>query len=80
VGNNRLVSVEDDGTVLVWHTEFGTQLCSLREGGTTACVRFAVSPDQRWLACRLSNGDISLIDLSRGETASTSADPADGQP
>ena len=80
VGNNRLVSLGEDGTILVWHVEFGTQLCSLREGGTNTCLRLAVSPDQRWLACRLSNGDIPLFDLSRGEPESTSADAEAGRP
>ncbi len=76
VGNDRLVSVGDDGAILVWHAGFGAQLCCLREGGTNTCFRLAVSPDQRWLACRLANGDIPLIDISRGQAESTSADAA----
>lgn len=80
VGNDRLVSLGDDGTVLVWHAGFGVRLCSFSQGGTRICVRFAVSPDQRWLACRLSDGDIQLLDLSSAQPAhdpaNTAAQPA----
>lgn len=63
-GNDRLVSLANDGTVLVWHAELGIQLCSLREDQTNPCFRLAASSDQHWLACRLGNGDVQLYDLT----------------
>ncbi|MCL4207255.1 MAG: protein kinase [Pirellulaceae bacterium] len=64
-GNERLLSLSDTGTVLVWHVELGTELCRLREDPVDRCFRIAVSPDQRWLACRVANGLVQLLELGR---------------
>jgi len=65
VGNDRLLSLSEDGGILVWHVELGTQLCCLRPVLANPCFRFAVSPDQRLLAGRLADNHVQLLDLSR---------------
>jgi len=64
VGDDRVVSLGEDGTVLVWHAGLGMQLCSLHEDRSNPCLQLAVSPDHRWLAFRLADGNISLHDLA----------------
>jgi eukaryotic-like serine/threonine-protein kinase len=65
VGDDRVVSLGEDGTVLVWHAGLGLQLCSLHEAPSNPCFQLAVAPDQRWLAVRLADGNISVYDLAR---------------
>jgi len=65
VGNDRLLSLTEEGRILVWHAELGTQLCCLREDPANPCFCFAVSPDQRLLAGRLADNHVQLLDLSR---------------
>lgn len=67
VGNDRLISLDLEGTIRVWNVELGLQLCCLRHDPTNRCVRLAVSPDERWLAYRLHNGEIHSLALSRDE-------------
>lgn len=63
VGNDRLVSLSDEGRVLVWHAELGTQLCTLHADRANPCFHLALSPTQHWLACRLGDGTIQLLDV-----------------
>jgi WD40 repeat protein len=77
LGHDRLVSREEEGTVVVWHANFGLRLCSLRDDRANPCFHLAVSPDQRWLACRLGVGDIQLFDVSMPAPASNSASSAE---
>lgn len=75
LGSDRLVSLGEDGTVLIWHAGFGMQLCSLHEDAGNPCFHMAVSPCHRWLALHLADGSIPLFDLARPP-----ADAADRQP
>lgn len=63
LGSNRLTSLGEDGTVLLWHTDLGLQLCSLHEDVSNPCLHMAVSPCHRWLALHLADGTIPLFDL-----------------
>jgi WD40 repeat protein len=65
VGTDRLVSLGEDGTVLAWHADLGLLLCCLRENPHNPCYHLAISPDQRWLALRLADGTIPVLDLGR---------------
>ena len=62
VGNDRLISAADDGTVRVWHAPLGQFLCTLYFNSDN---RFAVSPNNRDLACRLYLGQVKMLDISR---------------
>jgi hypothetical protein len=65
IQSTRLVSLGEDGTVLAWHADLGLQLCCLRENPHNPCYYLAISPDQRWLALRLADGTIPMLDLGR---------------
>ena len=65
VGNDRLKSAADDGTVRLWHVPLGQFLCTLYSNVDNRCVRFAVSPNGRHLACRLGLGSVRILDISR---------------
>jgi WD40 repeat protein len=65
VGDDRLVSLGEDGTVMVWDAHHGLPLCWLREDPYNPCYYLAVSPDQRWLDMRLADGRIPRFDISR---------------
>ena len=64
MGNDRLLSLSEDGSIFLWHAELGSLLCRLRENPADACFYFAVSPNQRWLATRLRDERFELLDLS----------------
>jgi WD40 repeat protein/tRNA A-37 threonylcarbamoyl transferase component Bud32 len=78
VGNDRLISRSADGSLFLWHADLGVLLCRLRVDLANPCHSFALSPDHRWLAIRLLDSRIELLDLSRddqkpqSETRSTS--------
>lgn len=76
VGNDRLVSLGKDSVIFVWNVGYSVPLCTLREPDGRFCSRLAVSPDQQWLAWRLSDGEIPLLDLSVGDPEPQAGDAA----
>jgi WD40 repeat protein len=71
VGDDRVVSLGEDGTVLVWHAGLGMLLCRLYEDRSNTCFHLAVSPDHRWLAFRMADGLVPLFEISRAPSSAT---------
>lgn len=60
VGNERLVTLGEDGEMLVWHASLGTALCSLASTPGESPRQLAVSRNLDWIALRLEHSRFEL--------------------
>lgn len=65
VDEERLLTLEEDGWLLVWHVGLGRLLCRLRPLQAGRCFDMAVAPDGQTVACQLEDGRVQILSLSR---------------
>lgn len=63
VNDDRLLSLEEDGSLLVWHVRLARLLCRLKPIQAGRFFDIAVSPDGQTAACHLEDGRVQLLDL-----------------
>jgi WD40 repeat protein len=67
--DNRLVAVEDWGTIAVWDCAAGTKVVDLQDGTNLALGRARFSPDGRQIVAQGRYGDIRVWDLQQARLA-----------
>lgn len=69
IDEERLITLEENGGLLVWHIGLERLLCRLMPVQAGPCFDLAVSPDRRTVACLLQDGRIQLLHLDRAPAA-----------
>ncbi|MFM7071406.1 MAG: WD40 repeat domain-containing protein, partial [Planctomycetota bacterium] len=65
VDEERLLTLEENGELLVWHVGLGRLLCRLRPLLVGRCFDMAVAPDRQTVACHLEDGRVQILRLNK---------------